>query len=92
MPLIVCRPIVICVRERRMTSQPPCLRLFGKRVRDRRTELGISQEKLAEISGLHRTYVGSLERGERNVALVNLLRLAQGLAIDPGDLVQGLTP
>ena len=65
-------------------------RLFGQRVRQRRLELGLSQEQLAEASGLHRTYVGSLERGERNVALLNILRLANGLELDPGDLLRGL--
>lgn len=51
---------------------------------------GLSQEQLAEASGLHRTYVGSLERGERNVALINILRLAKGLGIDPAELVRDL--
>ena len=63
---------------------------FGRRVRTRREELGISQERLAEIAGLHRNYVGSLERGERNVALQNILRLASALKVDPGELVSGL--
>lgn len=66
--------------------------VFGRRVRQRRAELGLSQEQLAERVSLHRTYVGSLERGERNVALVNIVRLAAGLEVDPGDLVRGLTP
>jgi transcriptional regulator with XRE-family HTH domain len=64
---------------------------FGARVRDRRTALGLSQESLAERCDLHRTYVGSLERGERNVALLNILRLARGLELDAGELVKGLT-
>lgn len=65
--------------------------VFGARVRDRRTELGLSQEALAERCELHRTYVGSVERGERNIALLNILRLADGLEVDPGDLLKGLT-
>ena len=64
---------------------------FGTRIRDRRTELGLSQESLAERCELHRTYVGSLERGERNVALLNILRLAKGLEADPGELLKGLS-
>lgn len=65
---------------------------FGRRVRARREELGISQERLAELAGLHRNYVGSVERGERNVALRNILRLAVALKADPGELVAGLRP
>ncbi|HUP68627.1 MAG TPA: helix-turn-helix transcriptional regulator [Acidimicrobiales bacterium] len=66
--------------------------LFGRRVRDRRLDLGISQEALAEAAGLHRTYVGSVERGERNIALINILRLADALDLDAAELVIGLKP
>jgi transcriptional regulator with XRE-family HTH domain len=74
-------------------SRPPIFAAagtFGERVRVRRTQLGLSQEALAELAGLHWTYVGSVERGQRNIALRNILRLAQGLQLDPGDLVRGL--
>ncbi len=71
-------------------SHHPAIEQFGGRVRLRRLALGLSQEKLAEVSGLHRTYVGSLERGERNVALLNILRLAVALEVEPGELVDGL--
>ncbi len=66
--------------------------LFGQRVRQRRFALGLSQERLAELAGLHRTYVGSVERGERNVALLNILRLAKALEVDAAELVGGLQP
>ena len=66
--------------------------VFGQRVRARRMELGLSQESLAQLAGLHRTYVGSLERGERNVALVNIVRLGKALGVDPGTLIQGIVP
>lgn len=66
------------------------LKTFGARVRLRRRELGFSQEELAGISGLHRTYIGSLERGERNIALANIIRLANALELDPSELVKGL--
>ena len=66
------------------------LKTFGARVRLRRHELGFSQEELAGISGLHRTYIGSLERGERNIALANIIRLANALELDPSELVKGL--
>ena len=63
--------------------------LFGKRVRALRTERGWSQEELADRAGLDRTYVSSLERGHRNVALLNIVRLAEGLEVDPGSLLAG---
>jgi transcriptional regulator with XRE-family HTH domain len=65
---------------------------FGNRVRKRRQDLGWSQEKLAEESGLHWTYISSIERGERNISLLNILRVAEALDVDPGKLVRQLTP
>ncbi|TDE13567.1 helix-turn-helix domain-containing protein [Jiangella asiatica] len=63
------------------------LSAFGRRVRELRKELGLSQEELADRADLHRTYVGSIERGERNVALINIHRLAKALGVPPGDLL-----
>jgi transcriptional regulator with XRE-family HTH domain len=54
---------------------------FGRRLREVRTGKGISQEKLAELAGLHRTYVSSVERGERNISLVNIENLANALGV-----------
>lgn len=65
---------------------------FGKRVRARRTELGLSQMAVAEVTGMHFTYVSSVERGERNISLENILRLAAALDVDPGQLMRGLRP
>jgi DNA-binding XRE family transcriptional regulator len=65
---------------------------FGARVRARRQELQLSQEGLADRSGLHWTFVGQVERGRRNLSLHNLLKLAEALDIDPADLVTGLAP
>ena len=59
---------------------------FGRRLRELRRERGLSQEELAFRAGLHRTYVSSVERGERNVALINIERLARALEIDMCDL------
>lgn len=64
---------------------------LGRRVRALREAQGLSQEKLAEKAQIHRTYVGSLERGERNVALINIVRLADALGVDPSELVSGMT-
>ena len=63
---------------------------FGKRVRIARDAQGWTQEKLAEVTGLHPTYVGDAERGERNVSLDNILKLAKGLRVEPGQLLDGL--
>lgn len=66
------------------------LQAFGQRVRDRRHQLGLSQEKLAERARLHPTYIGGIERGERNLSLANILKVAHALDVDPGELVRGL--
>lgn len=68
----------------------PLQQAFGDRVRGRRRELGLSQEKLAEISGLDRTYISSLEQGLRNVSLNNIARVATALRVDCSVLVEGL--
>jgi transcriptional regulator with XRE-family HTH domain len=64
--------------------------VFGKTVRSLREERGYSQEELAERAGLHRNYVGGVERGERNVALENIVKLAGALAIRTKDLFDAL--
>lgn len=62
--------------------------LFGGSIRRRRQELGLSQEALAHRVGLDRTYVSSVERGERNPGLENILRLAEGLDVPPSRLFE----
>ena len=64
-------------------------RLFGDRVRQRRAELNMSQENLAHRSGLNRSYIGSLEAGQRNPSLETICRLAKALKVDAADLVRG---
>lgn len=59
---------------------------FGRRVRVLRKERGLSQERLGARSGLHRTYVSSVERGQRNVSLDAIYALAKGLAVPAGEL------
>jgi transcriptional regulator with XRE-family HTH domain len=63
------------------------LHRLGDRVRDERTRLGLSQEELAHLSGLHRTYVGSVERGERNISIGSLYTLSDTLGIAASDLL-----
>lgn len=59
----------------------------GRRVRTLREKAGLSQEELGFKSGLHRNYIGGIERGERNVAVVNVGKLARALGVRPRDLL-----
>ena len=62
--------------------------VFAKRLRQIRLSKGLSQEALADLAGLHRTYVGSVERGERNVSIDNMERLAKALEVDIFELLR----
>ncbi|TCS07544.1 helix-turn-helix transcriptional regulator [Caulobacter sp. BK020] len=63
---------------------------LGREIRRHRKALGLSQELLAERAGLHRNYVGFLERGERNPSVTTLFRVAQALEVRAADLVAGV--
>ena len=63
---------------------------FGIHVRSLRETRNISQETLAELAGMHRTYLGGIERGERNLSLLNMLKLAKVLDVSLAELVRGL--
>jgi transcriptional regulator with XRE-family HTH domain len=60
---------------------------FGRRLREVRTRVGISQERLAELAGLHRTYVSSVERGGRNISLENIEALSNALGVTMAELM-----
>ncbi|UCD54833.1 MAG: helix-turn-helix transcriptional regulator [Candidatus Omnitrophota bacterium] len=63
------------------------LKRVGKNVRHYRRKKKLSQEKLAELANLHRTYIGQIETGKRNVALKNVAKLAKALGVSVKDLV-----
>ena len=70
----------------------PAAAELGARVRARRQALGFSQEALAREIEVHWTFLGQVERGQRNLSLHNLLKIAAGLGVDPSELVAGLEP
>lgn len=63
------------------------LERVGFRVRERRTAMKLTQARLADACGLHRTFIGSVERGERNVALLSLRKIASALRVTPAELL-----
>ena len=61
---------------------------LGKAIANRRLKAGLSQESLGEIAALHRTYVGSVERGERNITIASLEAISRGLGCRPSELLR----
>jgi transcriptional regulator with XRE-family HTH domain len=61
---------------------------FGKKIREVRTKRGLSQEALADIANVHRTYIGMIERAEKNITLLNIQKLAKALKIDIKELFE----
>ncbi|UFU00172.1 helix-turn-helix transcriptional regulator [Radiobacillus kanasensis] len=69
-----------------MEKKNRTIQQFGRTIRDYRRKKNISQEKLAELSGLHRTYISEVERGERNISLLNIVKIAVALEINVYEL------
>ena len=66
------------------------MKRFGATVRTRREAQKLSQEKLAELADLDRTYIGGIERGERNLGLLNIVRVAKALKTSVAELCDGI--
>jgi len=62
----------------------------GDAVRRHRLALSLSQEALADLAGLHRTYVADVERGARNLGLINIVKISRALGISPSELLKGV--
>jgi transcriptional regulator with XRE-family HTH domain len=71
------------------TDDNDLLKTLGRQLRRLREQTGKSQDTLANDSGLHRTYIGAVERGERNPTIITLSRYAAGLGLTVADLVDG---
>ncbi|WP_369049540.1 helix-turn-helix domain-containing protein [Tenacibaculum sp. UWU-22] len=74
-----------------MDSKQDILIKFGERVREIRKEKGLSQEVLAHKADLHRTYIGMIERAEKNITLLNIKKIANALEISIKDIFNGIT-
>lgn len=68
-------------------NQCDLVSVFAANVRAARLAIGLSQEQLAALAGIHRTYVGMLERGEKNVTIYNIERIALALKVEPWRLL-----
>lgn len=68
-------------------NKEPILLLFGQRVQEIRKARNLSQEKLAELAGVHRTYIGMIERAEKNITLLNIAKIAKALNVNISILV-----
>jgi transcriptional regulator with XRE-family HTH domain len=71
-----------------VSSDKKLLSLFGANVRKGRLDKGISQEELASLAGLHRTYIGMIERAEKNITLTSASKIAKALDIPLATLIQ----
>lgn len=69
-----------------MSTRSPAHAAFGEAIRQMRGEIGLSQESLAEVCDLDRTYISGIERGSRNPSLTNILKIAAALGVRPADL------
>ena len=79
----------VCILKLAMQSKTDVLIKFGERVRDLRKERGLSQEQLAFKADLHRTYIGMIERAEKNITLINIEKIAKALNVDIKELFNG---
>lgn len=73
-----------------MDESEKSLELLGRKIRKLRQEKGLSQEEFAHTANIDRSYIGQIERGERNIAFFNLLKIARALGVKVSDLTEGI--
>lgn len=73
-----------------MPTRDPVLAAFGRNIRQRREARHLTQETLAELAGLDRTYISDIERGSRNPGIKNVVRLARALGVSAAKLLEGV--
>jgi transcriptional regulator with XRE-family HTH domain len=71
-----------------MKNNSAILIKFGERVREIRTQKGLSQEQLAHTANVHRTYIGMIERAEKNITLINIEKIANALGVNINELIK----
>jgi transcriptional regulator with XRE-family HTH domain len=78
----------LCILKLAVISDSEILKKFGERVRQSRKQKGISQEELAHLADLHRTYIGMIERAEKNITLLNIEKIAKALDVNISELLK----
>ena len=84
---MLCKLFLKSTFTQRMDNKDEILLKFAAKIRKERQKRDLSQENFAELTGFHRTYIGMLERAERNITLTNLEKIAQALNIDVKNLL-----
>ena len=87
MLLIVCRLKVFVFGLIYSMKSENILMIIAINIKRKRADIGISQEELADLSGLHRTYISAVERSGRNISIINLEKIAKALGVNLADLV-----
>jgi len=76
------------MRTRPSKPEGLLLKTLGRAIRERREAMGLSQEELGDLSALHRTYIGSVERGERNITLTGIKKISMALQLSAAELIK----
>lgn len=81
---------LLCVNNFLYKMKEEILKIFGNRIRELRLQSNLSQEQLAELTDFHRTYISMIERGERNISLINIQRFANAFDLSINELLNSI--